>query len=177
MDNNTRRESRIPRLTGAAAAAGSKGPLGDKVRDRQEGWEGGANAVQRTATRVFCPQTRSPMQLRAGSPIGTHHARAPRSAQQNTLPSKRRGAALDAVPEAKRATGRAAAVAGAKAGAAAAPKADAAAPPAGEESWEDIAARTGMTPEELLNRKLMFKKGTLPAKKLEEMAPVIKELK
>jgi hypothetical protein len=93
--------------------------------------------------------------------------------QQNTLPSKRRGAALDAVPEAK----RGAAARGGAAGTAAAAGAAGAAPAAGEETWDDIAARTGMTPEDLLNRKLVFKKGTLPAKKLEEMAPVIRELK
>jgi hypothetical protein len=34
-----------------------------------------------------------------------------------------------------------------------------------------------MTVTDLLNRKLVFKKGTLPAKKLEEMGPIIKELK
>lgn len=34
-----------------------------------------------------------------------------------------------------------------------------------------------MGPADVLARKLMFKKGTLPAKKLEEMGPVIKELK
>eukprot|EP00775_Hariotina_reticulata_P007822 gene7822-8019_t len=34
-----------------------------------------------------------------------------------------------------------------------------------------------MTVEDLLNKKVAFKKGTLPAKKLEEMGPVIKELK
>jgi hypothetical protein len=34
-----------------------------------------------------------------------------------------------------------------------------------------------MAPEDVLSRRLVFKKGTLPAKKLEEMAPVIKELK
>lgn len=95
--------------------------------------------------------------------------------QQNTLGSKRRGAPLDSMPEAKRA---AAAAAGTSAKPAAAPAAaPATGPAAGEEVWEDIAARTGMSVQDLLSRKLMFKKGTLPAKKVEEMVPVIKELK
>lgn len=34
-----------------------------------------------------------------------------------------------------------------------------------------------MKTHENMHRKLTFKKGTLPAKKLEEMGPVIKELK
>lgn len=39
------------------------------------------------------------------------------------------------------------------------------------------ACNAGLTIPDLLNRKLMFKKGTMPAKKLEEMGPIIKELK
>lgn len=106
---------------------------------------------------------------------------------------KRRGAPLEGIPEAKRplraisgsaapsaASGRAVSTSrsskDAAAGSAAAPQAaPAAAKP--DETWEDIVERTGMTVDELLNKKLTFKKGTLPAKKLEEMGPVIKELK
>ena len=84
--------------------------------------------------------------------------------QGNTLGSKRRGAPLEAVPEAKAARPGTAGATSAAAG-------------AGEETWEAIAARTGMAPQDLLSRKLVFKKGTLPAKKLEEIGPVIKELK
>jgi hypothetical protein len=87
---------------------------------------------------------------------------------------KRRGAALDAIPEAKR-TARPAP--GSAAAAAAAATAAAPAPAAADETWEDIAERTGMVPEDVLNKRLAFKKGTLPIKKLEEMGPLIKELK
>lgn len=94
---------------------------------------------------------------------------------------KRRGAPLEGIPEAKRSTSRSASASSAAAATAAAAAAqasaagDAAAKP--EETWEDIAERTGMTVDDLLNKKLSFKKGTLPAKKLEEMGPMIKELK
>lgn len=105
---------------------------------------------------------------------------------------KRRGAPLEGIPEAKRpirsmsistttsaAAGRATSarsVGGAAAATAAASQAAvAAAKP--DETWEDIVERTGTSVEDLLNKKLTFKKGTLPAKKLEEMGPVIKELK
>ncbi|GBF87705.1 kinesin [Raphidocelis subcapitata] len=89
--------------------------------------------------------------------------------KQNTLSQKRRGAPLETVPEPKRTTAPAAAASGSGPAATG--------PVAGEESWQDIAERTGMAPEDVLSRRLVFKKGTLPAKKLEEMAPVIKELK
>lgn len=88
---------------------------------------------------------------------------------------------MEGIPEAKRSTSRSASASSAAAATAAAAAAqasaagDAAAKP--EETWEDIAERTGMTVDDLLNKKLSFKKGTLPAKKLEEMGPMIKELK
>jgi hypothetical protein len=92
--------------------------------------------------------------------------------QSNVMERKRRGAPLEGIPEAKRATRG---VSASSTAAAALAAADAAAKP--EESWEDIAERTGMTVEDLLTKKLTFKKGTLPAKKLEEIGPMIKELK
>ena len=60
--------------------------------------------------------------------------------QNSVQERKRRGAPLENIPEAKRPTGRAAATAGRPAAAAAAPAAKA---PAPEETWEDIAERTG----------------------------------
>uniref|UniRef100_A0A383VYM2 Kinesin-like protein n=1 Tax=Tetradesmus obliquus TaxID=3088 RepID=A0A383VYM2_TETOB len=96
----------------------------------------------------------------------------PLAEKSNVMERKRRGAPLDGIPEAKRAVRG---VSASSAAAAAPTAADAAAKP--EESWEDIAERTGMSVEDLLTKKLTFKKGTLPAKKLEEMGPMIKELK
>jgi hypothetical protein len=93
--------------------------------------------------------------------------------QSNVMERKRRGAPLEGIPEAKRTTRGVSATSAA----AAAPAAADAAAAKPEESWEDIAERTGMSVEDLLTKKLTFKKGTLPAKKLEEMGPMIKELK
>lgn len=94
--------------------------------------------------------------------------------QQNTLDRKRQGPPLDNIPEAKRPSARAATTAQSDAVAAASEEAK---KPAGEETYEEIHERTGMTVTDILGRKLTFKKGTMPAKKLEEMGPVIKELK
>jgi len=80
------------------------------------------------------------------------------------------------IPEAKRPV-RSASARSAEQQAPAAAAAAAAAAVKPDETWEDIVERTGMTVEDLWNKKLAFKKGTLPAKKLEEMGPVIKELK
>jgi hypothetical protein len=91
--------------------------------------------------------------------------------------TKRRGAPLDSVPEAKRAASASAGGSAKPAAAAPAAAAPATGPAVGEENWDDIAARTGMSLQDALSRRLLFKKGTLPAKKLEEMGPVIKELK
>jgi hypothetical protein len=88
---------------------------------------------------------------------------------------KRRGAPLEGIPEAKRPVRGTSARSTTAAAVAEQQSAAAAAKP--DEGWEDIAERTGMSVEDLLNKKLAFKKGTLPAKKLEEMGPVIKELK
>mmetsp|Transcript_5395 Transcript_5395/g.11884 ORF Transcript_5395/g.11884 Transcript_5395/m.11884 type:complete len:815 (-) Transcript_5395:535-2979(-) len=50
-------------------------------------------------------------------------------------------------------------------------------PAPGEESFEDIAERTGVTVVDVLSKKMAFKKGTKPDKKVEEMVPMIKELR
>lgn len=106
---------------------------------------------------------RAPRKPRAPATHNTQHSHlnnlTQTNQQGNTITSKRRGAPLEAVPEAKVARG------GAGAGAAA------------EETWDDISARTGLAPADALSRKLVFKKNTLPAKKVEEIGPVIKELK
>ena len=47
----------------------------------------------------------------------------------------------------------------------------------GEETFEDIAARTGATMVDILNKKMAFKKGTRAEKKVEDMVPMIKELR
>ena len=47
----------------------------------------------------------------------------------------------------------------------------------GEESFEEIAVRTGATVVEILARKMAFKKGTKAEKKVDEMVPMIKELR
>lgn len=44
-------------------------------------------------------------------------------------------------------------------------------------SWEDIQARSGATEQEVLSKKLSFKKGMKPEKKIDEMVPMIKELR
>jgi hypothetical protein len=46
-----------------------------------------------------------------------------------------------------------------------------------EETFEDIQARTGATEEDILGRKMAFRKGMKPEKKIEEMVPMIKELR
>lgn len=50
-------------------------------------------------------------------------------------------------------------------------------PAPGEETFEDLQARTGASEGDILGKKMAFKKGMQPAKKLEEMAPMIKELR
>eukprot|EP00879_Flechtneria_rotunda_P018762 GHRR01019695.1.p1 GENE.GHRR01019695.1~~GHRR01019695.1.p1 ORF type:complete len:459 (+),score=206.60 GHRR01019695.1:248-1624(+) len=101
----------------------------------------------------------------------------PLAEKSNILDRKRRGAPLEGIPEAKRLVRAASGAASTSriTATAAGSETPAAAKP--DETWEDIADRTGMTADDVLNRKLTFKKGTLPAKKLEEMGPVIKELK
>ncbi len=47
----------------------------------------------------------------------------------------------------------------------------------GEETFEDIAARTGTTVVEILAKKMSFKKGIKAEKKVDEMVPMIKELR
>lgn len=84
---------------------------------------------------------------------------------------------MDGIPEAKRPVRGTSARSNTAAAAAVAEQQPAAAAAKPDETWEDIAERTGMSVEDLLNKKVAFKKGTLPAKKLEEMGPVIKELK
>ena len=91
---------------------------------------------------------------------------------------KRRGAPLEAVPEAKRqGRGKSPAEPAASNQTAPAAVAGAGTSAAAEETFQDLHDRTGMTVQDILNRKLTFKKGTLAQKKLEEMGPVIKELK
>lgn len=97
----------------------------------------------------------------------------PVTPQQNTLDRKRKAGPLESVPEAKRGIAGSRPATTTRGGVVAA---DAKAP-APEETFEDIQERTGLSVTDILNRKLMFKKGTLPAKKLEEMGPIIKELK
>jgi hypothetical protein len=46
-----------------------------------------------------------------------------------------------------------------------------------EETFEDIHERTGATELDILNRKMAFKRGMRPEKKIEEMGPMIKELR
>ena len=50
-------------------------------------------------------------------------------------------------------------------------------PAPGEETFEDISARTGVTVNDVLSRRMQFKKGLKPEKKVEEMVPMIKELR
>lgn len=50
-------------------------------------------------------------------------------------------------------------------------------PAPGEETFDDIHARTGASETDILTKKMAFKKGLKPEKKLEEMAPMIKELR
>lgn len=50
-------------------------------------------------------------------------------------------------------------------------------PAAGEEPWEEIAAKTGQSVSDVLLKKLAFKRGERDAKKLEAMAPLCKELR
>jgi hypothetical protein len=50
-------------------------------------------------------------------------------------------------------------------------------PASGEETFDDIKARTGASEADILNKKLAWKKGVKPEKKVEEMVPVIKDLR
>lgn len=50
-------------------------------------------------------------------------------------------------------------------------------PAPGDETFEDIAARTGATVQDVLGRKMQFKKGMKPEKKVEDMVPMIKDLR
>ena len=92
--------------------------------------------------------------------------------------------ALDGIPEAKRkardakpaASAPAAHFPAASSGPAASFLSAGNAKPA-EESWEDIAHRTGQTAQEVLDKKIMFKKGIKPEKKVEELVPMVKELR
>ena len=57
------------------------------------------------------------------------------------------------------------------------PKATASGPAPGEETYEDIAARTGASVTDILSKRMAFRKGLKPEKKVEEMAPMIKEIR
>lgn len=46
-----------------------------------------------------------------------------------------------------------------------------------EETWDDIAASTGMTINDLLSKKLAFKRTTRADDKLKEMQPLVKQLR
>lgn len=191
----TRRESRIPKLPAAASGR----PLAEKVRCAWELLQQQVDILTRVALLPSCVPAVCPVaQLHGFSTImcilmsrtrtskqhdvcawSQHEIRnactlcIPLLIQSNIMERKRRGAPLEGIPEAKRPTRGASATSAA----AVAPGAAEAAAPKPEESWEDIADRTGMSVEDLLTKKLTFKKGTLPAKKLEEMGPMIKELK
>lgn len=97
---------------------------------------------------------------------------------------RRNGTALEGVPEAKRAaTGsrptRSAPVshpAGSSMSASVG-NAPSTASAATEATFEEIAEKTGQSVTDILNKKVAFKKGTKPEKKLEEMMPMIKELR
>ena len=58
-----------------------------------------------------------------------------------------------------------------------APTAPASGPAPGEETYEDIAARTGASVTDILGKRMAFRKGMKPEKKVEEMAPMIKEIR
>ena len=58
-----------------------------------------------------------------------------------------------------------------------APKAAINGPAPGEETYEDIAARTGASVTDILSKRMQFKKGIKPDKKCEEMVPMIKEIR
>ncbi|KAF5838673.1 kinesin-like protein [Dunaliella salina] len=49
-------------------------------------------------------------------------------------------------------------------------------PAPGEETFEEIQDRTGASELDILNKKMAFKRGMKPEKKIEEMAPMVKEL-
>lgn len=50
-------------------------------------------------------------------------------------------------------------------------------PAPGEETFEEIQDRTGASELDILNKKMAFKRGMKPEKKIEEMAPMVKELR
>ena len=50
-------------------------------------------------------------------------------------------------------------------------------PAPGEETFDDIRARTGASEADILSKKMAFKKGMRPEKKIEEMVPMVKELR
>jgi hypothetical protein len=81
----------------------------------------------------------------------------------------------EAPPTKRRAVTRGAGAAAAKPSAAAAPAA--AKPAAADETWDDIAAATGMSINDLLSKKLAFKKTARADDKLKEMQPLVKQLR
>lgn len=101
---------------------------------------------------------------------------------------RRTGAPLDCIPESKRAATSAKPTRSAPVQPPPAPAVSAAAfasegaarpvgPAPGDETFEDIAARTGATVQDVLGRKMQFKKGMKPEKKVEDMVPMIKDLR
>jgi hypothetical protein len=173
--------SRIPRppsggdggaaAAAPAAAAARKQPLGERAGAANNS-NSGARAGRAAAAAAGKPAPPPPA---AGS-----RKRAPTSVSASIE---------QLMPEAKRLPGRAGGAAAVISGAAlsasaAAQQARAQAatagpggPAPGDEPWADMAARTGLTVEEVLERRLAFRKNTLAAKKLEEMGPFIKELR
>jgi hypothetical protein len=82
----------------------------------------------------------------------------------------------EAPPTKRQAVTRGAGAAAAKPSAAAAAPA-AAKPAAADETWDDIAAATGMSINDLLSKKLAFKKTARADDKLKEMQPLVKNLR
>lgn len=171
----TRRESRIPKMP---PGGGGPEPLAEKVspagqQQLRNTPEGGVpfHAVQHANGAPSASCDTAPNSAEAAA-VAMHVV-----LQSNVMDKKRRGGPLEGIPEAKRPTrtasarsdrsatapaaaaGRSAstsaaagrAAAGRGAASAAAPAAAEAAPKA-EETWEDIAERTGMTADDVLNR-------------------------
>lgn len=196
--------SRIPRPV-RGAGSNQTTPLAEKVCGAA-GWCWVAGGQQQAA-RVDWHRAGAHACLtppRHGHPQATN---VPATTNATTTDRKRKAPGLDSVPEAKRQARPAPArptPAPARSTPAAAPgrsygttsaapsaskaqpasflseghaKADAAGPGPGEETWEDIQARTGASEQGVLGKKMAFKKGMRPDKKVEEMAPMIKELR
>jgi hypothetical protein len=157
--NATRRESRIPRNAPGASAMAFGRPLAEKV-----------------VPIMWCHRP-TPIAAVLAESGGRAERDVPLALLQPANADRKRK--VSPVPEApptkRRAVTRGAGAAASRPAAVAA--AAAAKPAAAEDTWDDIAAATGMSINDLLVKKLAFKKAARADDKLKEMQPLVKQLR